>query len=128
MAETIQLDAELRTLVGKGNPGLRRSGRVPAVVYGHRETPTHVSVDLKAATAALRKAGRNGLITLTIATQAEPRMALSREVQRDAIKRTLRHIDFYEVSMTEKLNADVRIVTFGESPISSRAWVCCLKA
>ncbi len=116
MAETIQLDAELRTLVGKGNPELRRSGRVPAVVYGHRETPTHVSVDLKAATYALRKAGRNGLITLNIATQAEPRMALSREVQRDAIKRTLRHIDFYEVSMTEKLTADVRIITFGESP------------
>ncbi|MBX7213220.1 MAG: 50S ribosomal protein L25 [Thermoflexales bacterium] len=115
MAESIHLDAELRQLVGKGNPALRRSGRVPAVVYGHRESPTHVSVDLKAATTALRRAGRNGLITLNIATQAEPRMALSREVQRDPIKRTIKHIDFYEVSMTEKLTADVTVVMFGES-------------
>jgi len=59
----------------------------------------------------LRKAGRNSLITLKLDS---PKMVLTREVQRNPITRTPLHIDFYEVSMTEKIRAQVRIVFEGQ--------------
>jgi len=40
---------------------------------------------------------------------------LTREVQRDPVKRTLKHVDFYEVSMTEKITVRVPVVYLGES-------------
>ncbi|NJM41867.1 MAG: hypothetical protein HC853_14470 [Anaerolineae bacterium] len=41
---------------------------------------------------------------------------MTREIQRDAIKRTIKHIDFYEVSMTEKIRAQIRVVLEGTPP------------
>jgi large subunit ribosomal protein L25 len=115
MADTILLNASVRTTIRHGVNALRRSGQVPAVVYGNKITPTHIQVDAKELTNVLRHAGRNRLITLTVAGVAEPKMVLQREVQRDPIKRIIKHIDFYEVSMTEKITAQVRILTTGES-------------
>ncbi len=115
MADVIELKAEMRTAVRVGVKALRRSGKVPAVVYGHQIVPTHIQLDARELAGVLRHAGRNRLITLIVGDGAAPRMVLTREIQRDPIKGTLKHIDFYEVSMTEKINADVNIVCFGES-------------
>ncbi|MCL4505557.1 MAG: 50S ribosomal protein L25 [Chloroflexi bacterium] len=115
MADAIELKAEIRTAVRVGVKALRRSGKVPAVVYGHKITPTHIQLDAREVTGVLRHAGRNRLITLTVSDVPNPKMVLAREVQRDPIKGTLKHIDFYEVSMTEKITADVSIVCVGES-------------
>jgi large subunit ribosomal protein L25 len=115
MAETISLNASVRTAIRRGVNALRRSGQVPAVVYGNKITPTHIQVEARELSNVLRHAGRNRLITLSVAGLAEPKMVLQREVQRDPIKGTIKHIDFYEVSMTEKITAEVRILTTGES-------------
>lgn len=111
MADKFELAAEVRSSIRKGIKALRRSGKVPAVVYGHNIAPTHIQVDLKEVSSILRKAGRNSLITLKLDT---PKMVLTREVQRNPILRTPLHIDFYEVSMTEKIRAQVRIVLEGQ--------------
>lgn len=114
MAEQITLNAAHRTAVRTGVKALRRSGQIPAVVYGNKIAPTSIQLDAKQAAITLRNAGRNRLITLQIGEEA-PRMVLQREVQRDPIKRIIKHIDFYEVSLTEKINADVTILCVGES-------------
>lgn len=111
MATQFELGAETRTTVRHGIKALRRSGKVPAVVYGHNIAPTHIQVDLKEVSTVLRKAGRNSLITLKLDS---PKMVLTREVQRNPITRIPLHIDFYEVSMTEKIRAQVRIVFEGQ--------------
>lgn len=116
MADEIVLNAAVRTAVRVGVKALRRSGQVPAVVYGHKIAPTSIQLEQRELIGVLRHAGRNRLITLTIKGVATPKMVLTREIQRDAIKGTLKHVDFYEVSMTEKINADVRIICVGESP------------
>lgn len=112
MADQINLSAEPRVKVGFGVKALRREGIVPAVVYGHRIAPTHIQLNNKEVSAVLRKAGRNSLITLNV-NGGESKMVLARDIQRDAIKRTLVHIDFYEVSMTEKIRAQVRVILEG---------------
>jgi large subunit ribosomal protein L25 len=115
MADEIKLNATARSAVRHGVKALRRSGKVPAVVYGKGVQPLAIQLDGHEVINVLRHSGRNRLITLNLGDAAAPRMVLTREIQRDAIKRTVQHIDFYEVSMTEKVNAQVRIVPIGES-------------
>lgn len=112
MADKFELAAEVRTTIRHGIKALRRSGKVPGVVYGHNIAPTHVQVDLKEVSSVLRRAGRNSLIALQM---DPPKMVLTREVQRNPITRIPLHIDFYEVSMTEKIHAQVRIILEGVS-------------
>lgn len=114
MADKIELSAEIRTAVGSGVNALRRSGKVPAIVYGHNVPNVPIQLDAREVTNTLRKAGRNTLITLNIAGKDAPQMVLTREVQRDPIRRTIQHIDFYAVSMTEKITASIRVILAGE--------------
>ena len=116
MADAITLNASVRTVIRHGVKALRRSGKVPAVVYGKRIAPTHIQLDTREVTTVLRHAGRNRLITLSVGDGNAPKMVLPREIQRDPIKGTIKHIDFYEVSMTEKITAQVRIICVGEPP------------
>ena len=115
MSERIQLAAEPRVTQG-GNKALRRSGKVPGIIYGHNIAASSVQLAERELAAVLRKAGRNTLISLQVgdAKQA-PKMVLTREIQRDPVTRALLHIDFYEVSMTEKITAEVRIIITGEA-------------
>jgi large subunit ribosomal protein L25 len=115
--EQILLDAELRSTTGKAVKTLRRQGYVPAVVYGHHTEPMNVQVAERPLHLALRAAGTNHLITLNLPNQSAPRMVLVRELQRDSLNHTMRHVDFYEVIMTEKIKSDLPIVLIGESKL-----------
>lgn len=113
MSDKFELAAEVRSTVRRGIKALRRANKVPGVVYGHNIAPTNIQVDLKEVSSVLRRAGRNSLITLQL---TPPKMVLTREVQRNPITRIPLHIDFYEVSMSEKIRAQVRVVLEGVSP------------
>ncbi len=115
MAETFTLSASVRTAVGHGVGALRRSGMVPGVVYGHYVEPMSIQFNERELLSVLRAAGRNRLITLIIGGLDGSKMVLAREIQRDPIKGAIKHIDLYEVSLTEKINADVTIDCVGES-------------
>jgi len=114
MTNEITLKAEIRTAVGSGVNALRRAGKVPAVVYGRHVQSFPVQVDAREVVSVLRKAGRNTLIALNVAGKDAPQMVLVRDVQRDPIRHTIQHIDFYAVSMTEKISATIRVVCVGE--------------
>jgi large subunit ribosomal protein L25 len=114
MADTITLEAENRATVRNDVKALRRSGKVPAVVYGHNIAPISVQLDTRKVNNTLRKTGRNTLISLSVDGASAPKMVLVREVQRDPVKRTLLHLDFYEVSMTERITATIRVICAGE--------------
>lgn len=112
MADKIEIEAEVRTAVGTGVKALRRSSKVPAVVYGHNIKAISIQVDAREVSTTLRKIGRNTLITLNV--DGGQKMVLTREIQRDPIRRNIKHIDFYEVNMTEKITASIRVLTVGE--------------
>lgn len=113
MAEKFELSAQNRSTVGRGIKALRRSGKVPGVIYGRNIAASSVQLDTRELGNVLRKVGRNSLITLSV--DGAPHMVLTREVQRDPVSRALLHIDFYEVSMTEKITASVRIIVTNEA-------------
>jgi large subunit ribosomal protein L25 len=111
--EKVVLKATKRDVIGKQVKALRRSGKLPAVIYGRHTEPVNITLDAHGATLALNKVGSSSLITLDVDGTEFP--ALVRERQRDYIKDRLIHVDFLAVSLTEKLRAEVRIELTGTS-------------
>ncbi len=117
--EQIELSVAPRTIKGKEVSGLRRSGIVPAVLYGRRAEPVSLQANGRELMRVLMKAGSSRLVTLKIEGSAEPRMALVREVQREPIRGDLWHVDFYGVSMTERITLSIRVRFDGVSPAAA---------
>lgn len=113
----IELAAEPRTLTGKQVNQLRRAGWVPAVIYGHDFEPQSLQLPAHGLKRVLASVGGSQLLTIRIKGKDQPEMALVRDVQRDPITGALLHLDFYRVSMTEKLTAEVPLTLVGESPV-----------
>jgi len=112
--ETILLNTERRHITGKKVQQLRRMGYVPGIVYGHYTEPIALKIPDHALRQALRDAGTTRLITLKVKGIKDPKSVLVRDLQRDVITHTALHVDFYEVIMTERLEAQVPVVLFGE--------------
>lgn len=112
--EPIELRAEKRTITGKRVKGLRREGLIPAILYGPKTEPIPIQCPERELQRVLAKAGGTNLISLRIDGAGSPRVALVREVQRDPITNALRHVDFYQVVMTEKVRAEVNITFIGQ--------------
>jgi large subunit ribosomal protein L25 len=111
MAE-IKIAAEPRENFGKGAARqLRREGKIPAVLYGHKQEPVHLSLPEHELFLALKNS--NVLLNLDI-VGSKSELAIPKAVSKDPVKRTLEHIDLLLVRLGEKVTVDVPIVTTGE--------------
>ncbi len=115
--EQIELKAGLRD--GKGKQAakkLRDSGLIPAIVYHRGEEAVSITVPDKEITRIVHSAGgENILINLTIEKEkkARKRAVLIKEIQHHPVKRNILHVDFNEISLTEKIIVDVEVVAVG---------------
>jgi large subunit ribosomal protein L25 len=113
MAETLQLKTEPRTGNGsRDSDRVRKAGRVPAVVYGHKEATLAVSVSRDELAAALRHHAR----TLDLVVGGKTETVLIQEVQHDHLGSGLVHIDFRRVSKDERVRTTVEIELRGNAP------------
>src|SRR6201982_1863546 len=114
MADTT-LVAELRSDKGSRPAGrLRREGRLPGVVYGLGEDARSVTVNAHQLRPILSPKSRaNTLSTLEI--DGTDQLALARQIQRDAVKGSLVHVDFVRVRADQTIQAEVRIDLQGEA-------------
>ena len=112
--EKLVITAEKRTVFGKKVGALRREGKLPGVIYGHRVEPTAIVMDLKEATRVLSQATSSSLLTIEL--QGKEQSVLVRESQRDYLKNRFLHVDFQAVSLTEKIRAEVNIEITGIAP------------
>jgi len=103
----IILEATRREVTGKKVKALRREGKLPAVLYGHGVDPTPILLDLKETTKTLSSVGSSTLVTIEL--DGTEYNALVRERQRDIIYRTLTHLDFQALSMTETVRTQVPV-------------------
>jgi len=94
---------------------MRAAGRIPAVLYGYRSEPTTLSVEAAELDRLLRtsSAGINTLIDLR--GDVAGRTVLIKELQREPVRGTLVHADFYAIDATESLLVDVPLVVVGTS-------------
>jgi large subunit ribosomal protein L25 len=113
MEEVVFL-ANRREVTGKKVKLLRRDGMLPAVVYGHNIEPISITLDMRDAIRTLDSISPSALVVLDI--EGDKHYTLVRDKQRNPVRRSIIHVDFQAVSLTETVRADVNINIIGEAP------------
>ncbi len=90
---------------------LRKTGSIPAILYGHGEQNVSLSVAQEQFAAALRHHSR--LVDLTGAVNES---ALIRDMQWDTYGLEVLHVDFARVSADERIDVNVSVELRGQAP------------
>jgi large subunit ribosomal protein L25 len=113
MPDDVVLLAETRSERGSGAAGrLRRTGHLPAVVYGLGGETTAVTVVAHDLDRILAH-GVNTLITLRLGK--DDQFTLARQVQRNPVRGDLVHVDFIRVRTDVAISAEVALHLVGEA-------------
>jgi len=116
--KSVPLNAFPRSLGRRaGAKKLRSEGRIPAVIYGGTATPQSVEINAREIGDLIHHSvSENLLVDLAIKDDAKPkRLALVQEVQHHPLSGHVLHVDFHEVSSTEKVTIMVPVETVGEA-------------
>jgi large subunit ribosomal protein L25 len=91
----------------KGPTGrLRKTGMIPAVIYGHHD-PVSISVNAHEFYSQFRTISENTIINLTVDKQKFD--VLVKDYQEDAVSQTITHIDFYAIDQNKTLKTNVPV-------------------
>lgn len=112
--DKVVLKATRRSVTGKHVKALRRQGRLPAVLYGHKFDPIAISLDEHDSSLVLQGLSSSTIVMIDV--DGEQHAALVRERQKDYIRNSFIHIDFQVVSLTEKIRTMVHLEVHGASP------------
>jgi len=112
----LELSVVPRAVLGKRVRALPRGGLTPANVYGHGVESRALQVDTGTLVCTLRSLERNAILSLHIGGEKAPRPVVVRDIQRNPVSDRILHVDFYQVSLTEKMRADVPLLLTGKAP------------
>ncbi len=100
-----------------GSPASRRlraEELIPGVIYGQGMAPISLSVNRRELRLALNNpAGMNTLLSLAVDGKKYP--AIIKQIQRHPIRRTVSHIDFFQVNLKEDVTIAVPVRLDGEA-------------
>ena len=109
------LKAEMRNEHTKSHlKRLRRSGRIPGVVYGNDVPNQPIHLDQTQFLQVIRENGKNHIIQLTM-INGEPLNVMISEIQRNPLKNEYLHVDFKSVNMNEPVYTSVPITFIGQA-------------
>ncbi|MDZ4289561.1 MAG: 50S ribosomal protein L25 [Prosthecobacter sp.] len=115
MAKILDLIAQPRTSEGTASvKRLRKSGSIPAVVYGRKKEASNVQVDTKIFTKLLENSASDNIL-VSLKLGAGEQLALVQEVQHDHLKGGILHVDFHAIAMDEEIHANVPVELVGEA-------------
>jgi len=115
-----------RTVNGKKVAGLRKSGLVPSVIYGHGE-PLLTESPLVETTKAVHEAGKHTPVHLVV--DGKKRLAMIKSVDIHPVRHHVRHVAFHAIKQNEIITAEVPIVLVGEGESAAeRAGLVVLQA
>jgi large subunit ribosomal protein L25 len=107
------LPASTRQDTGKGAArALRRSGQVPAVIYGHAREPQALAIPTRELERLLGRISAESTV-VELSLDGRTARTLIREIQRHPFKRDILHVDFQELVAGEKVTVNVPIVLVG---------------
>ena len=109
----MELVVQKREKLGKVSKSSGKEGFIPAEIYGHGFKNEHLSVKTSDFLKVYKEAGENTIVNLTLGNEKWP--ALIYDVQEDRLSGAISHIDFYRVTMTEKIRSHVPLEFIGES-------------
>jgi large subunit ribosomal protein L25 len=106
MSDTVLVAETGRPTGSAASRRLRTEGKIPAVVYGLGMDPLTIAVDRRALRTALSgSAGMNTVLDLTVDGQVFA--AIVKDVQRHPIRRTVNHVDFIQINLSEEITVSV---------------------
>lgn len=114
MSRHIAMTAQKREKVGKGAArAVRRTGHVPAVIYGDKKPPVSISLDERA---IMKELNQGSLFThlCDINVDGEKFLVLARDVQLDPLKGRPIHADFLRVTENTRIYVMVPVEITGE--------------
>ncbi len=120
MADFVTIEAEARERAGKGAArATRRAGKVPAVIYGAKQTPTLIALDPRAVMREITHSGwRSRLYEIRVTGNGHgngaPDRALIRDVQFHPVTDRPEHVDFQRLAPGEKIRVAVAVVFLNE--------------
>ncbi|MDY0872402.1 50S ribosomal protein L25/general stress protein Ctc [Dongia rigui] len=115
MSAVQSVSAEARDRAGKGAArATRRTGRVPAVIYGDKKEPTLISLDPKEIDRHIHKKGFFATL-LDVEIAGKKHRVLPRDVQFDVVTDRTLHVDFQRVGKDTKIHVNVPVVLRNEA-------------
>ncbi len=118
MAAAVKIRAEARDAEKNKGTGtkfarkLRAQGRIPAIIYGHKQAPVPISLTREAVWEMIKKSTH--LAELEVGGTTET--VLVRDVQWDHLGKEILHLDFARVNVGESIETEVRIDLRGTAP------------
>jgi large subunit ribosomal protein L25 len=114
----VDLDVQERQETGKGEIGrLRKSGFIPAIVYGDNKKGIPIKIDTKKLVHFLRGIGDGNVLTnlkIKGGKGTVEQLVIIKDTQLDPVRDDILHLDFQRVSLTKKIISEVRIILKGE--------------
>jgi large subunit ribosomal protein L25 len=113
--ETFTVEGKLRDDRGKGAARrIRRTGAVPAVLYGGQGEPLSVEINAKQVARILRsESGHNTIFTIQVSGHKDEK-AMMKDWQVDPVTGNLLHVDMLRIAMDVRMKVRVPVHTYGE--------------
>lgn len=113
--EELILKAETRNVRGKKNAAkLREKGQIPAIVYGHKQEPQAIALDVHDFTESVH----HGKRLLDVEMDGKKEKLLLKELQYDHLGRKIIHADLIRVDLSEKVKVMVPLA-FKGTPVGA---------
>ena len=115
MADIKLVVAPREKMSGSKLVAARKGGKIPAVLYGNKRAPQMLWVDFLTFGKVFSVAGESSIIALDI-EGGKKASVIVQDMAHDAMTNRVAHIDFFEVSMDQELEARIPLEYIGESP------------
>lgn len=109
----LSIKAEARSIFGKNLAAERASGKMPAVLYGAKDSATPLFLSLSEFKKLLHKAGESTVVTVD--TGATKKDVLIQEVDYHPVTGEPLHADFYVIDKTKTIEINVPLQYEGTS-------------
>ena len=112
MEKALLLKAEIRERTGSASAAkVRKQGRIPAVVYGHKKKSVAISLDAHNLVEALHR----GYRLMDVQMGKKKQKMIVKDLQYDYLGRDIIHVDLMRVDVTETIKVTVPIELKGEA-------------
>jgi len=94
---------------------MRREGKIPAILYGHKEKSKRIYIDQREFKKLLEIL-REEAVTIKLKINNKDYLCVIKTVQHNPVTNQLLHVDFQHIHKKEKIRATVPIHLIGEPP------------
>lgn len=119
--DAVSLNVQPRNINGKKVKTLRRTGITPIHVYGKGTDSLTLQVETPTLIRTLARVGRT--VPLTLNESGHEHFVFVREIQRHPVSEQILHVDFMQVSLTEKMRTMVPLELVGTAPAARMSGV-----